>query len=189
MRCGTQKAHLVLPVQEPFCRSVWCGRVQNRGQDRGWAPLNTSYRNTTSSSSKSRPPAHRASPLSVPALCSHPLLPPPVLFLFSSPSPHPPPSSASSPPAALLPPPSSSCVGSRPCSQSPSLFCPGNGVRLVVQARRRSADFLPEVWVMEMEKWKLPQMSGRVERSYLAELLQLSKQLVVNIERLIAPKE
>lgn len=176
-------------VPELFCRSVWCGRVQNRVQDRGWALLNTSYSNTTSASSMSHSSAHNAWFLSAPPLFSphrshHASLlplPRPTLLLFSSLAPHPRPSSASSSPA-LRPPLFSSCVVSRPCSRRQSPSGPGNGVRLGVLARHCTAEFLPEVLVTALEMWMLPQMAGLVAASYLAELVQLLTQLVVNNE-------
>lgn len=183
--CVIQKAHLVFPVLELFCRSVWCGRVQNRAQDRGWALLNMSYSNTTSASSMSHNPSFQSvPPLFSPHLSHHARslsLPPLPLLLFSSLAPHPPPSSASSSPA-LLPPPVSSCIVSRPCSQSRSPCCPGNGVRLGALARHYTAEFLPEVSATALEMWMLQQTAGQVVRSYLAELVQLLKQLVVNNE-------
>lgn len=169
----------MFPVQELFCRSVWCGRVQNRAQDRGWALLNTSYSNTMSASSVGH---SSAPPLFSPHRSHHAsLLPLPSLLPFSSPTHHPPPSSASSSPA-LLPPPASSCVGSTPCSRSQSPSCPGNGVRLGAPARRCTAGFLPEVLATPLEMWMRQQMAGQVARSYLAELVHLLKQLVVNNE-------
>lgn len=169
-----QRAHLVFPVQELFCRSVWCGKVQNRAQDRGWALLNTSYSNTKcalllSCLSAQSPSFQSAPPLSSP----QPFHYVPLLFSFLAP-----PSSASSCPP-LLPAPSSSCVVSRPCSQSPSPSCPGNVVLLGVPARHYTAEYLPEVSVTALEMWMRQWM---LARGYLAELVQLLKQLVVNIK-------
>lgn len=175
----------MFPVPERFGRSVWCGRAQNKAQDRGWALPNMSYSNTPSASSVSHSSA-RSAPLFSPHhsyhahACSSLF---PVSPRLSSLNRRPPPSSASSPPAVLPPPPASSCVGSRPCSQSPSPSCPGNGVRRDALARRCTAEFLPEVLATEaLEMWLHQQKTCQVARSNLAELVQLLKQLVVNIE-------
>lgn len=153
----------MFPVLELFCRSVWCGTVQNRAQDRGWAPLNMSYSNRPSASSASRPSAHSAPPLFSPPR-SRRASPPPLLLFFSG-TRRPPPFSASSSSPAPLPPAASSWAGSTPCSPSPSPSCPGNGVRLGAPARRCTAGFLPEVLATLLEMWMRQQMAGQVVSS------------------------
>lgn len=133
------------PVRELFCRRAACGRVQNTGRDRGPAPLNTSYSNTTSASSSRRnqTPPHRGR--------NSPPLP--------SSSARRAPSASSRRP---LPPAASSCGASTPRSSSRPPSCPGNGARSGALAGRRKVAAV-----------------GQFARSYLAELVQLLKQLIV----------
>ena len=161
-----QKAHLGFPVQGLFCRSVWCGRVQNRAQGRGWALLNMSYSNMMFAFSLSHSSAHTPSFQSSPLFSPHPSHPSHRVPLLQFSSLAPPPSASSS--APRLPPPSSSCVVSRPCSQRHSLACSGNAVRLGAPARHYMVEFLPEVSVTVLEMWMRQWM---VARSYLAELV------------------
>lgn len=51
------------------------------------------------------------------------------------------------------------------------------------------AEFLPEYLAMVLEMWMHQQMAGQVEMRYLAELVHLLKQLVVNNEKLNKPKK
>lgn len=128
--CGDNvETYLLFPVQALFCRSVWCGKLQSRVQDRDWALLHMFYSNTRSgslvfhlshSSLFPRPSLHSALvhlPLS-PMTFSQ--APPTCASFFHAP----------------LPPPSSSCDGSTPCSQNWSPASQENGVQLGVPAER-----------------------------------------------------
>lgn len=163
--CDTARTYLLFPVLVLFCRSVWCGRLQNRVQDRGWALLNMFYSNTKSDSLVSH-----SSPSS---LRLHHSLYPGLVHLSLS---HPrfcqlPPSFVSFAPAPLLPP-FSSCDGSTPCSRSRSPASRENGVQLGVRV----------VLAMWLGLWMLLQTSRWDSRSYLAELVHLLKELVVKNE-------
>lgn len=123
------ETYLLFPVEVLFCRSVWCGRLQSRVQDRDWALPHRFYSNTRSgslvlhlshSSLFLRPSPHWA-------LVHLPL--PPLIFSQAPPS-------FASFPHAPLPPRSSSCDGSTPCSQNRSPASQENGVQLGVPARR-----------------------------------------------------
>lgn len=167
--CETVKTYLLFPVPVLFCRSIWCGRLQNRVQDRGWALLNMFYSNTRSASLVSHS-SHSS-------LCLHPSLYPRLVHL-----PLPPPLSFVSFAPAVLPPSSSFCDGSTPCSRSHSPASRENGVQLGAWARCWCAGFLPEVLSTWVGLWMLPKTSGRDSRSYLAELVHLLKELVVKNE-------
>lgn len=119
---GTVKTYLLIPVQALFCRSVWCGRLQNRVRDRGWALLNMFYSNTRSASLASHSPRS--------SLCLHPSLYPGLVHLsLPPPESSPPPLSFVSFAPAVLPLPSSFCDGSTPCSRSRSPASRENGVQ------------------------------------------------------------
>lgn len=163
--CDTARTYLLFPVQLLFCRSVWCGRLQNKVQDRGWALLNIFYSNTKSDALVSH-----SSPSS---LClDYSLFP--GLVQLSLPHPRfckPPPSLVSFAPAPL-PPPFSSCDGNTPYSRSRSPASRENGVQLGARV----------VLAMWLGLWMLLQTSGWDSRSYLAELVHLLKELVVKNE-------
>lgn len=126
--CGDgAQTYLWFPGQVLLCRSVWCGRLRSRAQDRGWALLHMFYSNTRSASllfhlSHSSPSLRP----SLPWALVH-LPPPPLTF-------------SQAPPSLLsfspLPPPSSSCDGSTPCSQNHSPASQENGVQRGVPAHR-----------------------------------------------------
>lgn len=160
----------MFPVQELFCRSAGCGRVRNRAQHRGWAPLHMSYSNTASGSSESR---SYDLPLFPPGASSLPLrsslTPLPLSFSSSSRPSH-------------LPLPASFFVVSTPCRQPRTPSCPRSGARLGAQARHRAAECPPVSLATALGTWTRHMSVGQGSRSSLAELVCLLKQLVVNNE-------